>query len=189
MAKRDPKGPRRPDLREDPLVSHAGPRRNGVVLKGFLSKGPQPKKWRLYLNTELTEFFEFAEGAILDAEQQPIQESGVSGTTVWLSGSAEVAHIRTNPAEAWREFLHGELETSSLKELSGLGIIEAGISAAEGILPEAVARRRPRPGPIGSLIFCPTRGCPTVREDHVRESRVSYCLCSFSPCSMGGDCL
>ena len=76
---------------------------------GFgLGESDRPAYWRLYLNSDLTEYLEFRKEDCLHAKQL---ESG-GYTVAWLKPDAKIAHTRTQ--EAALEFLRGDIRSRFL---------------------------------------------------------------------------
>lgn len=87
---------------------------NVKTVRGFtLGKSPDEGRWRLYVNTELTHFFELERKDVLHAA-----ELKTGQTTVWVRREARVTETtsRTLPVE----FLQGEIRRGFLRGLSGL---------------------------------------------------------------------
>ncbi len=112
--------PKRPDLQPDAVVEALvsdpaqGPPAT-TVLHGFLGKSPTEGVWRLYLTASLDEYVEIPESEIQHSETLPDS----SGTTVWVSSSVSLKHVRTHAQDVQAEFLGGAITDELLATARG----------------------------------------------------------------------
>lgn len=153
MAKKDE--PRRPiTLKEEDFVSHLveDPSRlpDTRLLIGFLGNSGKEGYWRLYLSPELNEFLEFQEKDVL--RSQPLADSQLGGTAIWIRREAELQHTRTTTREAQAQFLQGTI-ASAFRAGAIAGSFTGGAQALIGQIKSIP--------PQASVCFsCPSDLCP-----------------------------
>jgi hypothetical protein len=163
--------PKKPNLKPDPVVDAlmADPTQGPpgtTVLSGYLGASPTEGVWRLYLDAGLTEYVEIPEADIMHSETLP----DASGTTVWVSSSAALTHVRTQTQDVQAEFLGGAITDELLAS-----------PAAAAARPIGPAPQISIAGPCVSRIQCPsTINCPSVQV--ICPSSVDACPSRLRPC-------
>src|SRR6185436_9027257 len=83
-------------------------------LRGFrLGESDRAAYWRLYLDTDLSDYLEFKKESVLDGKQLPD-----GSTMVWLKVDAKITRTRTQRSAL--QFLTGDI-TSGFPRATGLG--------------------------------------------------------------------
>ncbi len=82
-----------------------------LVLAGFLGKGADPGRWRLYLTRQLDEFVEFDEPDVLHTERIGQGDEDADKTWVWIKPEALGRAERTG-ASRQAAFLQGDIAAS-----------------------------------------------------------------------------
>ena len=102
-----------PNLEPDAITERAGdPEAGGGAhaLSGFLGRGPEGGRWRLYETPALDSYYEFDEGDVVHSVKH---EGELGGTTVWLKGGAPVTHTVVSSTAAQQSFLQGPISSAA----------------------------------------------------------------------------
>jgi hypothetical protein len=101
-----------PNLEPDPIAERAGDPEaaGGHALSGFLGRGPEGGRWRLYETPALDSYYEFDEGDVVHSVKH---EGELGGTTVWLRRGAPLTHTVVSSAAAQQSFLQGPISSAA----------------------------------------------------------------------------
>src|SRR5919202_6369949 len=98
-----------PNLEPDAITERAGdPEAGGGAhaLSGFLGRGPEGGRWRLYETPALDSYYEFDGSDVVHSVKH---EGELGGTTVWLRQGAPLTHTVATSAAAQQSFLQGPI--------------------------------------------------------------------------------
>lgn len=175
-------GPKGPNMEEHPLVSALVPDPaqgppNATVLQGLAGKSPTPGVWRLYLNTDLSEYVEIPESEILHTQQLP--DNG--GTLVWVPKGLTLNHVQVAATQMQAEFLSGSIATAALGRA-------AGQQTLFGVAGQPLLRQSRFCG-VSDVIDCPSDNCPFPSEVLSKcPSRAFPCPSTGCPTVQGPGC-
>jgi hypothetical protein len=105
--------PTRPNLEPDAIVERAadtGAAAGSQPLSGFLGRGTEGGRWRLYETPALDSYYEFDEGDVVHSVKH---EGELGGTTVWLRSGAPIAHTVVSSTAAQQSFLQGPISSAA----------------------------------------------------------------------------
>lgn len=167
---------------------------NTLLLKGFIGASSEEGHIRLYLDSELSDYMEIPEAAILYAEEIPKEKSPIGGSYLWIQRDASLIHGPVVTERPKASFLEGRI-------MAG----QAGGGASPFLLPTATG---PKCGTIidgctdagpkcPSQVTCPapcvlpTRTgttCPAVSCTHTGPNcmTVSGTTCPAPTCTQNG---
>ncbi len=153
--------PKKPNLKPDPVVdalvsdpSQGAP--GTTALSGFLGNSPTAGVWRLYLTPALDEYVEVPESEILHSETLPDS----SGTTIWVSNTVPLKHVRTQAQDVQAEFLGGAITDQLLAAAPAPGPVPGPIPTPPVSLAGPCLSQQIRCN--SAVDACPTRfGCVT----------------------------
>jgi hypothetical protein len=148
--KRGNKGLRQTSFVESLVPDPSQPRLTGSrCLTGFLGKGGQEGRWRLYLTPELDSYVEFSEEDVLHSET--ISERTLERTAVWIKLDATLQYTQSVSAQA--DFLQGDITSGFLQDAA---LVE-GFDQQAGFIIRTIIRVSRR--------ICPSvRRCPRTNE-------------------------
>jgi hypothetical protein len=91
------------------LISRDSPGSDAVLLTGYMGKGLQDGRWRLYKAPDLTEYVEFGEEDVIHCEKTKSDLFPARASLVWLRGDAKLIHQKARSSRLAAEFLSGRL--------------------------------------------------------------------------------
>jgi len=103
------------DALSERLVPDPNSPKRFVLESGYLGKSTREGFWRLYLNSEMNAFQEFAEKDIIHTQSLETADNPMGGTAVWIKANAEVLRARIRSSDAQEAFLHGDITTRMMR--------------------------------------------------------------------------
>jgi hypothetical protein len=80
-----------------------------LLLKGFIGASSEKGYVRLYLDTELSDYVEIPEQAILHSQEIPKEKSPIGGSYIWIQRDASVIHGPVVADRTKASFLEGRI--------------------------------------------------------------------------------
>jgi hypothetical protein len=155
---------------------------NTLLLKGFIGASSEEGHIRLYLDSELSDYIEIPETAILHSQDIPREKSPIGGSYVWIQRDATMIH---GPAVAERpkaSFLQGRIMTTQAcaagplpQTVSGpaCGTIVDGCTDVGPKCPTQVTCPAPCPTKTGTT--CPASSCTHVGPNCITLAGANTC--------------
>lgn len=109
MARQRRESQSRPNLEPDAIVERAAEPTEAAgsqPLSGFLGRGTEDGKWRLYETPALDSYYEFDGDDVVHSVKH---EGEHGGTTLWLRQGAPLTHTVATSAAAQQSFLQGPI--------------------------------------------------------------------------------
>ena len=109
-----PKQPLKQDSLVDRLTPDTSQKEPTVRVTGWLGRGGDEGKWKLFLSPELNEYIQFSENDVVDSQPLSADFSPLGGTIVWLRASTSVQHVTVATLDAQADFLAGSIASRYL---------------------------------------------------------------------------
>jgi len=141
---------------------------NTILLRGFIGASSEEDYVRLYLDSELSDYMEIPEAAILYSQDVPKEKSPLGGSYLWIQRDASMIHGPVVAERPKASFLEGRIMTTQACATAGpippqtftgprCGTIADGCTDAGPKCPTQVTCPAPCPTRTGTT--CPAPSC------------------------------
>lgn len=167
---------------------------NTLLLKGFIGASSEEGHIRLYLDTELSDYIEIPEAAILFSQDVPQEKSPLGGSYVWIQRDTPLVHGPVVAERPRASFLEGRIMTTQACAAAGGPLLPQTVTGPRcGTIVDGCTDAGPRcPTQVTCPAPCPTRTgatCPAPSCTHLGpncQTLAGNATCPAPACTQNG---